>query len=295
MGRLVSTLRICLIGFGEVGTTLFDDLTSRGVLAGAWDIQFPDGASEPSRAALERDIDRPANLAVATRGADLIISAVTAAQTIAAARACGRIRGAFYVDLNSASPLAKREAATIINEGGGRYVEAAVMSPIALKGIASPILLGGPHAQSWLAQALDLGFTGASVFSAEYGKAAAAKLCRSVIVKGVEALLTESLLSARHYGVEDTVLTSLGDLLPGADWPNLSRYMVSRAIEHGARRAEEMREAARAVEEAGVAPLMAKATAERQDDAPRFAPALAATELDAILDAMRALLPDAKP
>ena len=48
-----------------------------------------------------------------------------------------------------------------------------------------------------------------SVFSDEIGRASAAKMCRSVIVKGMEALLGESLLAARHYGVESAVLESL--------------------------------------------------------------------------------------
>jgi hypothetical protein len=61
------------------------------------------------------------------------------------------------------------------------------------------------------------------------------------------------------------VLNSLSDLLPVGDWEKLARYMISRALEHGARRAEEMREAAKTVAEAGIAPLMSEATAERQD------------------------------
>ena len=39
-------------------------------------------------------------------------------------------------------------------------------------------------------------------------------MCRSVMVKGMEALLGESLLAARHYGVESAVLESLDSLLP---------------------------------------------------------------------------------
>ena len=57
---------------------------------------------------------------------------------------------------------------------------------------------------------------GREVFSEQIGQASATKMCRSVIIKGLEALLTESMLTARHYGVEETVLASLSDLLPGA-------------------------------------------------------------------------------
>ena len=118
-----------------------------------------------------------------------------------------------------------------------------------------------------------LGFSGMTVFSDRLGKAAAAKLCRSVMVKGIEALLAEALLAARHYDVEDTVLASLDDLFPGPEWARLSRYMISRSVEHGERRSEEMREAARTVQEAGVEPLMSAACAERQIWASRNAKA----------------------
>src|SRR5205814_2940164 len=76
-------------------------------------------------------------------------------------------------------------------------------------------------------------------------------MCRSVIIKGMEALLAESLLTARRHGVEDAVLASLQDLFPVGDWRALARYMISRSLQHGRRRAEEMREAVKTVAEAG--------------------------------------------
>jgi 3-hydroxyisobutyrate dehydrogenase-like beta-hydroxyacid dehydrogenase len=107
------------------------------------------------------------------------------------------------------------------------------------------------------------------------------------MIKGIEALLTESMLAARHYGVEATVLASLSDLLPLPDWEATARYMISRSLEHGARRAEEMREAARTVEEAGVAPTMSAAIAARQDWAAEFKAAHTQTDLGAMLDHIR--------
>ena len=92
------------------------------------------------------------------------------------------------------------------------------MSPIEPKRIASPMLIGGPQASSFAPLARALGFTGVEVFDVCVGRASAAKMCRSVMIKGLEALLTEGLLAARHHGVEATVLESLSDLLPGADW-----------------------------------------------------------------------------
>ncbi len=225
---------------------------------------------------------------LATRDAELVISAVTAASDLAAARSVAphMSPGAFYLDVNSVSPGTKAACAEVIGSAGGRYVEAAVMTPIAPKRIASPMLLGGPHAEEFMLRAAPLGFAG-QPFAVEIGRASATKMCRSVMIKGIESLLCESLFAARYYGVEKTVLASLSDLLPVGDWERLASYMVSRALEHGARRAEEMREAAETVREAGIEPLMASATAEREQWAASFHAAHAfRNDLAAMLDAM---------
>jgi 3-hydroxyisobutyrate dehydrogenase-like beta-hydroxyacid dehydrogenase len=116
-------------------------------------------------------------------------------------------------------------------------------------------------------------------------------MCRSVIVKGVEALLAESLLAARRYGVEDAVLDSLGALLPVGDWRSLSRYMIGRSLQHGRRRAAEMREVAIAVREVGLDPWMSSACAERQAWAAQHCEAAAQLSLCAMLDAIFASRP----
>lgn len=278
--------RIALIGFGEVGQILAEDLTAAGVTdISVYDIQFDNPDSIPSRALTTHRVRAAANALDAVREAELILCAVTAASDLDAAKSViPRLKpGAFYVDFNSASPGMKQKAAAIIDGAGGRYVEAAVMTPIGPKRIASRMLLGGTHAEDFIRCAAPLGFKG-EVFSTELGKASATKMCRSVMIKGIEALLTESMLAARHYGVEHVVLNSLSDLLPVGDWEKLAQYMISRALEHGVRRAEEMREVAITVHEAGIAPLMSAATAERQDWTAGYKSALAASDLDAMLD-----------
>jgi 3-hydroxyisobutyrate dehydrogenase-like beta-hydroxyacid dehydrogenase len=195
------------------------------------------------------------------------------------------------VDVNSVSPAAKQAAARAVEAAGGRYVEAAVMASVPPKGLRSPMLLGGPHAAAFLELMAPFGM-GLKVYSEDIGKASSVKMCRSVMVKGLEALTTECMLAARHYGVEADVLRSLSDTLPHDDWRGLARYVISRALIHGKRRAEEMREVARTVEEAGIAPLASRAIAERQDWAAvqgrAMGPeALATTDLDTLLDALR--------
>jgi 3-hydroxyisobutyrate dehydrogenase-like beta-hydroxyacid dehydrogenase len=290
--------RVCLIGFGEVGQVLADDLAGAGAAdIVAWDVLFADRMSIPSQALSRSTVRAAADAPSSVRDAQLVISAVTAAQGSNAARsvANGLQPGAFYLDLNSVSPEMKQDVARIIDATGARYVEGAVMSPIGPKRIASPILLGGPHADEFLQLGKTLGFTGASVFSREVGKASAAKMCRSVMVKGIEALLTESLLAARRHGVEDTVLASLKDLFPAADWRKLAQYMISRSLLHGKRRAEEMHEVAQTVANAGLAPHMSAACAERQEWAAQFRASAAAGSLESMLDSILTKVPPPCP
>ena len=259
--------RIALIGFGEVGEALALDLAEAGVAeVSAWDLAFTDPDSTPSRALARHTVRAAISAPDAVRGAGLVISAVTAAQTLQAAESVspGLDRGTYFLDLNACSPGQKRASAQAIDGAGGRYVEAAVMSPIHPRRTAVPMHLGGVHVADFLAAADGL-FPGARACSETIGQAAATKLCRSVVIKGIEALLAESMLAARRYGVEQAVLDSLSDLLPLPDWNATAQYMLSRSLEHGARRAEEMREAARTVEDAGVQPLMSQAIAQRQD------------------------------
>jgi 3-hydroxyisobutyrate dehydrogenase-like beta-hydroxyacid dehydrogenase len=283
------SLQVCLLGFGEVGQALAVDLGARGASnLAAWDILFPVPDSAPRRACSAKGVRAGMNIEDATANADLVISAVTAAQDVAAARSVAPHlkRNSYFLDVNSVSPGVKVEVCQIVEAAGARYVEAAIMSPINPKRAASPMLVGGPHAAEFLPIARQLGFSGASVFSDQVGSAAAAKMCRSVIIKGMEALLGESLLAARRYGVEDAVLDSLGSLLNAADWRIQARYMISRSLIHGRRRAEEMREVARTVVEAGFEPRMSSACAVWQDWASAHRAAAAHEELNDLLDSM---------
>jgi 3-hydroxyisobutyrate dehydrogenase-like beta-hydroxyacid dehydrogenase len=257
---------VALIGYGEVGRILAEDLRAVGVAVAAFDIMLKGEAGEPMREhALAYDVVLAASHADAVRDAALVISAVTASQAVPVAQACapGLATGAFFLDFNSASPGAKLRAAEAVNAAGGRYVEGAVMTSIPPYRIKVPLLLGGPDAAALQPHLAALGFA-PRVASAQLGVASATKMCRSVMIKGLEAMVIESFTTARHYGVEDAVIASLHETFPGIDWEKQATYFFQRVIEHGRRRSEEVREVAETVREAGLAPWSAAGTAERQ-------------------------------
>jgi 3-hydroxyisobutyrate dehydrogenase len=259
-------MHVALIGYGEVGRILAEDLRADGHEVTAFDLKFRSASAVPMRAhALVHGVKLAESHAGAVRESELTVSAVTASQTVAAAEACTRAlpAGGFFLDFNSASPAAKIVAAEQVERGGGRYVEGAVMTSVPPYRLRVPLLLGGPHAQELLPVLNQLGFS-ARVASSQLGVASATKMCRSVIIKGLEAMVIESFTAARRYGVEDALISSLSETFPGIAWEREASYFFRRVIEHGRRRAEEMREAVVAVREAGLDPWSAAATAERQ-------------------------------
>jgi 3-hydroxyisobutyrate dehydrogenase len=264
----VASLKIALVGYGEVGRILGAALTKAGVGAvTAFDVLITDPSwVATARPRAERDgVVLVSGTAEAVESADLIVSAVTAAATASAAQqiASACRHGAFVLDVNSASPYTKTECAQIVERAGSRYVEAAVMSSVPPHGIRVPMLLGGPYAHMLQSTLASLGFR-ASIGSTSYGVVSAIKLCRSVIVKGMQALAVESLLAARRYGVEEQVLASLAETFPGLDWERQAAWFWGRMVQHGRRHAEEMREAALTVRDAGIVPRMTTAMADLQ-------------------------------
>jgi len=196
---------------------------------------------------------------------DLVISAVTASNTLAVAQeAAPFLRpGQLFLDLNSASPGTKQRAAVLVDSSGAHYVEAGVMTSVPPYGIRVPMLLGGARAGA-LAEVLNGWGMDAKAVSNQLGVASAIKMCRSIMIKGLEALVIESYTAAREYGVEDFVLPTLAETFPSIDWQQQGAYFFSRVVQHGKRRAEEMREAANTVSEAGFEPFMGKAIADKQ-------------------------------
>lgn len=84
------------------------------------------------------------------------------------------------------------------------------------------------------------------------------------MIKGLEAMVIEAFTTARAYGVEDAVLASLAETFPSIDWEKQGTYFFGRVIQHGRRRAEEVREVAQTVRETGLSSWSADGTAKRQ-------------------------------
>jgi 3-hydroxyisobutyrate dehydrogenase-like beta-hydroxyacid dehydrogenase len=259
-------LAFCFIGFGEAGQAVAAGLREEGVARiAAWDILFPQTKGEAlKRAAVAIGVRTAASAADAVRGADIVVSAVTAAASVEAALSVQpHLTGeAYFLDINSVSPGCKQETAKALGNAA-RYVDVAVLAPIHPARHRTPLLLAGPHAEAIAPQLAALGMR-ANIAGADVGAAAAIKMVRSVMIKGIEALTAECFLAAARAGVVDEVAASLKNNYPGLDWAKVVPYNLERMASHGERRAAEMEEVAATLRELGIEPLMTTATVKRQ-------------------------------
>jgi 3-hydroxyisobutyrate dehydrogenase-like beta-hydroxyacid dehydrogenase len=261
-----NTPRVSFIGFGEAGQAMAAGLRESGIeRIAAWDILFTDAAGERLKAAGDTIGVRLARSAAdAVADTDMIVSAVTAASSVEAARSvAAHLTGApYYLDINSVSPGRKQQTAKLLG-GQARYVDVAVVAAIHPLRHRTPLLISGPHAEAIapLLRELEMQLT---IVGADTGQAAAIKMIRSVMIKGIEALTLECFLAATRAGVLEEVTGSLKHNYPSLDWTKIADYNLERMASHGERRAAEMEESALTLRELGLDPLMVDATVARQ-------------------------------
>jgi len=260
--------RVSFIGFGEAGQAIASGLREAGLeRIAAWDILFPAPEGERLKAAGKTmGVRLASSAAEAVAETDLIVSAVTAASSVGAAQSVApHLAGnPYYLDINSVSPGRKQATEKLLGDRA-RYIDVAVVAAIHPARHKTPLLIAGPHAEAAapLLRELEMQL---SVVGAATGAAAAIKMIRSVMIKGIEALTLECFLAASRAGVLDEVTASLKNNYPGLDWAKIAEYNLERMASHGERRAAEMEESALTLRELGLDPRMVDATVKDQRD-----------------------------
>jgi 3-hydroxyisobutyrate dehydrogenase-like beta-hydroxyacid dehydrogenase len=259
--------RLCFIGFGEAGQAIASGLRDAGVEhIAAWDILFPgDDGAKLKQAGEAMGARLATSAADAVARSDIIVAAVTAASSLEAARSVApHVAGnPYYLDINSVSPGRKQETARLL-DGAARYVDVAILAPIHPRRHQTPLLLAGPHAQAVMPLLIDELEMHGAIASDQVGAAAALKMIRSVMIKGIEALTAECFLAAQRAGIVDEVAASLNNNYPTLDWQQVIAYNLERMASHGIRRADEMEQSAVTLAELGIAPLMTDGIVARQ-------------------------------
>ncbi|HFC05013.1 MAG TPA: NAD(P)-dependent oxidoreductase [Rhizobiales bacterium] len=255
--------KLAIIGFGEAGQAFVEGWgENRNFEISAYDIKTDSGSADAKWRDYEAfQVTGCATVAEAVKGADVVFSLVTADQANKAACSVAEhiSPDTFFFDGNSCAPETKKQSATAIDGAGGLYVDMAIVAPVhpALNKVA--MLLSGAFVEAAADIIAELDLSAKNI-KGPVGTASAIKMTRSVMMKGLEALMIECVLAGRKAGVEDVVLDSLEATYPGFGWKDRAAYMFERVMTHGIRRAAEMREVAITVDDLDLDGTMAHAT-----------------------------------
>jgi 3-hydroxyisobutyrate dehydrogenase-like beta-hydroxyacid dehydrogenase len=258
--------KLAMIGFGEAANAFVQGWgRERNFEISAYDIKT-DSKDAAIAAAKWQDFEQAGvggckTLKKALKNADVVFSLVTADQANAAALAARGLmeNNCLFFDGNSCAPDTKKKSAAAIDGAGGRYVDMAIVAPVYPTLNKTPVLLCGDHVAG-AGDAIRQMALSAKTIDGPIGKASAIKMTRSIMMKGLEALMIECVLAGRKAGVDDIVLESLEATYPGFGWKQRAAYMFERVMTHGIRRAAEMREVALTVDDLNLSGKMAHAT-----------------------------------
>lgn len=247
-------MRVAVLGLGEAGSLLSSDLVRYGDEVHGYD---------PSPVPTPPGVRRHARAEGAVAGCDLVMAVTPGSEAGAALSGVIDALGedALYADLSTASPALKGELAAMAAGRGLHFADVALMSAVPGRGLAAPALASGTGAGQF-ADLINARGGGVDVVGPRAGEAAARKLLRSVVMKGIAALLIESMQAAEAHGESGWVWGHLVDQLTSIDVALMERLLFD-TISHAERRLEEMTAAQEMLRGLGVPAEMTAATVAR--------------------------------
>ncbi len=260
-------VRLGLVGFGEVGSGLGKGLRGEGLASVvAYDVAAFEGPFAPliQRRAREAGVALVASPAELAARADVIVAVVPGSECVVAARAYSAHLEPrhLYVDIASATPRVKEAVGAVLAATGARVGDGGIMGSPLMDGHRILIKGSGPAAQAFHDAMTPWGMR-YDVVSDKLGAGSAIKIVRSVVMKGLEALLVECAVASERYGIHDEVFASLAEFLEARPYSESAAFLLRTGVIHAERRAEEARMSCAALEEVGLEPLMTRATAEQ--------------------------------
>jgi 3-hydroxyisobutyrate dehydrogenase-like beta-hydroxyacid dehydrogenase len=193
-------------------------------------------------------------------GSDVVLSLVGASAAVTVAeQVLPRMEvDAVFADLNTSSPEVKAEVARRADSRGVPMADVAVMAPVPRAGHRTPLLASGSGAERFAVLLTELGAP-VEVVGSEPGDAAKLKLLRSVFMKGLAALVIESLGAARATGAEEWMRSQIAGEL-GPEGGALVDRLVEGTYAHAQRRAHEVAAALAELDAGGQPSDMTRAT-----------------------------------
>jgi 3-hydroxyisobutyrate dehydrogenase-like beta-hydroxyacid dehydrogenase len=260
-------LRVGFIGFGEAARTFAGGLRPAGVAVASYcrgSHHAPPYTAEFREAAAALGVELVDTLDELVRRVDVLFSAVTTtAAATAAAEAAPHLRpGQLYVDINAVAPDAKEAIAAAVATRRALFADAELMGAASLYGAAVPLYVSGDGAEEFRRRFAPLGLN-VTVVPGAAGAAAALKMFRSVVTKGMEAIIVEAMFAAFRAGLAREAFTAITEPMDAVKFSDFARMCITSDPMHAGRRAEEMAGVREVVRALGVEPIMVEATRRR--------------------------------
>lgn len=254
-------MKIAILGLGEAGSRFANDLASRGITVVGYDpAKIGPAWIGP---AIKRDLLPAVTLASsnaeAAQNADIVLSVnlSAVAETVASEVLPVLRSGQLYAEMNTASPDTKRRVEAILKPSGAQVVDVAIMAPVPPKGILTPFLVSGSGARLFAERLQPLGLD-IDVLSDQVGEAATRKLLRSIVYKGIAAVIGEAVDAGRAFGLEPYIREQILSVVGGND------ALIDRFLEgsktHALRRSHELEAVVSMLIEHEIEPVMSRAT-----------------------------------
>lgn len=244
-------LRIAILGLGEAGSHFANDLATMGINVIGFD-------PNPVRF-LHEKIVLAANNLEASRNADIIFSVNLSSVSEEIAHEVMPVlnESKIYLEMNTSSPDKKIAIYEILKSTGVQYVDLAIMAPVPSKGIKTPFLASGNGAEIFQEKVKDLNLN-LSVLSDVVGEASTRKLLRSIVYKGIAAVICEAVEAGENFGMQSYIREQISSVIGGND--ELIDRFVEGSKTHALRRMHEMEAVVEMLQEKGLNPIVSRAT-----------------------------------
>lgn len=244
-------MHVAIIGLGEAGA-----LYAAAAVRMEWRVTGYDPMDVPT----PEGVERATSLIQAVEAADAVLGLTGAKASVAvAAEAATALKpGACYADMNASSGALKQEISAALEGSHALLADVSVVGSVPKFGARTPLIVSGPGSDA-AAQLFDALGAPVDNIGGAAGEASTRKLVRSGFMKGLAALIVETVETGKAAGLEDWTRAQIADQLVGGE-QTLDR-LYDGTYKHAARRAREMQAAADLITEVGLVPLMAGATA----------------------------------
>jgi 3-hydroxyisobutyrate dehydrogenase-like beta-hydroxyacid dehydrogenase len=246
------SLTVGIISPGDMGSAIGERLAKHGARV----VVALDARSERTRSlAAAAGLEDVGSVERMVSEASHILSVMVPSEAVGAAERVARALHAtgatpVYADLNAISPGTTKQVGAIVEEAGARFVDGGIIGGPPRGTVNPRIYVSGPNAGE-MAVVAEHGLT-MPVVGGEIGQASGLKMCYAAMTKGLQALGTELLVTARLLGLDEELRNELVESQPALrQW--LSKSMLGMPPK-AHRWVGEMEEIATTFEEVGLTP-----------------------------------------